>query len=165
MIHTLGTNAVDQMDLMMLHEQYQPPAVGVGEVVLVRLRGRHTWMSGTVEPPQVTSWKPGDPLGKRITVYVPKLGRLLEDLVHVGDPLHVNSPEIYHTAWECCTPGKVQNVQGSLIELQGRLNQTTADLGVVQDLVRNQDREISKLKAAQSFRHGKKEKELEPAAA
>lgn len=153
------------MDVQLLHEQYQPPAVGVGEVVLVKLRNRHCWMNGYVEPPQITSWKPGEPLGKRITVYVPKLGRLIEDIVHVGDPLHTNSPDIYHTAWECCTPGQMRNVQGTLVELQGRLGQTAADLKVAEDLLRDQAREISKLKAAASFRSGKKERDLEPASA
>jgi hypothetical protein len=147
------------MDVMQLHEKYQPPIVGVGEPVLIRFKNRNCFVAGYVQPPQIITWKPGDQLGKRISVYCPSMNRVIEDIVHIGDPLHTQSPEIYSTVWECCTPGKVINVQGAIVEMQARLAQLVAELKVVEEGNREHQREIGKLKAAKSF--GKKDKEPE----
>lgn len=147
------------MDIQVLHEQYNPPAVGVGEYVLVRIKGRNCWVGGFVEPPQTFVWKPGDPIGKRITVYVPRMNKIIEDIVHIGDPLHTRNSEIYHTVWETCVPGQVRNAQSAMLELEGRVGTTRADLDEAKKKIASQEIEISKLKAAQSFRGKRAEKE------
>jgi len=149
---------MDNLDAQALHEQYNPPVVGVGEPVLFRNRTRACWTLGLVHPPQRANWKPGDPLGKRICISVPSMGRVgdnvMTDVVHAGDPLHKYLPEIYHTVWELCNPGRVLSVgttiaemQDSLRDLGDRLTAVKGDLDAAHDINRSLQEQIDKLKA------------------
>lgn len=87
--------AMDAMERQLAHEAYQPPVVGVGDVVMFKRKGRNVWSMGMVYPPQVTNWQPGDPVGKRISILAIEIGmapKIVPDCYHINDPKFVHDP-------------------------------------------------------------------------
>lgn len=93
---------MDAMERQLAHEQYNPPVVGVGDIVLFKRRHRNVWAMGSVYPPQSVNWKPGDPVGKKIAILVTEPGRssyIAEDCYHIGDPKYVHDPNNQLSCW------------------------------------------------------------------
>lgn len=150
---------MDAMDIMALHEQYNPPVIGAGNLVLFRRRNRNTWDLGAVYPPQRIGWKPGEPIGKRINIAI--IGNVVnkqieEDVVHINDPLYIHDPHKVRSCWELITNIDSSQLLGVYNELLSQVSQLQASVDAIRQTSDMAMSEVSKLAAANSMKQGKK---------
>lgn len=151
---------MDAMDIMALHEQYNPPVIGAGNTVLFKRRNRNTWDLGMVYPPQRIGWKPGEPIGKRINIAI--IGNIVnkqieEDVVHINDPLYIHDPHKTRSCWELITNIDQSQLMGIYNELLSQMAQLHASVDAIRQTSDTAMSEVSKLAAANSMnRQGKK---------
>lgn len=144
--------AMDAMERQLAHEAYQPPVVGVGDVVLFKRKGRNVWSMGMVYPPQVTDWQPGMPVGKRISILAVDIGmapRIVQDCYHINDPKFVYDPGINGTicCWKEISSATSSDLLSVYNEVLGKNAQIEADMA---ELKKNHQMllgEISRLSA------------------
>jgi len=120
--------AMDAAERQLAHEAYQPPVVGVGDVVLFRRKSRRIWAMGMVYPPQRHEWQPGQPIGKRINILAIEIGmvpKVVEDCYHINDPKYVYDPGYNEICcWQeisAATPSDLLAVYNEVLGKAGRL--------------------------------------------
>lgn len=144
---------MDHTERMALHEAYKSPAVGVLEPVFFKRRKENFWSIGFVMPPQIHGWKPGDPLGKRLRIYVPMtpFGKppVEDDCVHINDPYYSTDPHSIVCAWEKASNDILSTPALTLLvnSLSERLLKLEAEAEASRNTIAQQTSEISRLGA------------------
>lgn len=148
---------MDHTERMALHEQYKSPAVGVLEPVFFKRRKENFWGIGFVMPPQIHGWKPGDPIGKRLRIYVPMtpFGKspVEDDCVHINDPYYSTDPHSLVCAWEKASNDILSTQALALLvkSISDRLVVLEAEAEASRSTIAQQTAEISRLGAQLSM--------------
>lgn len=133
---------MDAMEVMLAHEQYKAPPVSVGELILYKRLKQEGWHLGWVAVPSIRGWKPGDPIGKKVSISI--LPRnfgsplTIDDCCHEGDPLYVHDQTNTRSCW-----AKVGPTAASLSDMSAMYNEILGELKKSHD----QEGEIVKLKS------------------
>lgn len=144
--------AMDAMERQMAHEAYQPPVVGVGDVVLFKRKGRNVWSMGMVYPPQATNWNPGDPVGKRITILAIEIGvppKPVPDCYHINDPKFVHDPGMTGTVccWKEISTASTSDLLAVYNEVLGKVGRLEAEFAELKKAHEMNLNELARLNA------------------
>jgi len=125
--------AMDAMERQLAHEAYQPPVVGVEDVVLFKRKGRNVWSMGMVYPPQKMDWQPGMPVGKRISILAIEIGmapKIVQDCYHINDPKFVYDPGFNGSicCWKEMAATTTSDFLATYNELLGKTGQLEAEM-------------------------------------
>lgn len=141
---------MDAMEKMQLHEAYIPPVIGVGNTVLFKRRHRTVWELGTVYPPQNVSWKPGDPVGKQISICVwagQPACKIEENCVHIKDPLYIYDDQRQRSCWEAVSAVTPDALLTVFTELQSKMQIAEAEMAETKQHLNNTMTELARLSA------------------
>jgi hypothetical protein len=144
--------AMDAMERQQAHEAYNPPVVGVGDVVLFKLKGRAVWGLATVYPPQRHGWNPGDPVGKRIALLAFNIDmppKIIQDCYHIEDPMYVYDNGMRGTiyCWKEISSASPSDLIAVYNEVLGKCGRLEADFAESQKTQQYLLNEISRISA------------------
>lgn len=164
----------DIQDVYTMHEQYKAPPVAIGELLMYKKQRQEVWDFGWAYPANPKMWKPGEPVGKTITIRIaPKnFGQpmILENCVHVNDPLYVHDTTGTRSCWEKTgieskSVSDMVALYNELLEElkvakanEGELVKIKAELAQVKQIADNANESLSKMNATVSLLSSSKAK-------
>lgn len=149
---------MDAMERTALHEAYVAPTVGVGNLVLFKRRHRQVWELGIVFPPQSINWKPGDPVGKQISICVlagNPACKVEENCVHIKDPYYIYDDQRQRSCWELISNISGDEMKTAYAEILAKVMQLETTLEETKQHLNNTMTELSKMSASRSQQRGR----------
>lgn len=160
----------DVQDVWTLHEEYvklkKAPPLALGDLVAFKQGKKDGWDFGWVYFANAKHWKPGDPLGDMINIRrCPRnFGEpmIIENCIHVGDPLYEYDNSGTRSCWEavCKSPMTVSNMGAMYNELleelkkaraaEGELVRLKAELEQLKIVANNATSDVAKIASAVS---------------
>lgn len=158
----------DVQDVWTMHEEYvklkKAPPLALGDLVAFKQGKKDGWDFGWVYFADAKNWKPGDPLGDMINIRrCPRnFGEpmLIENCIHVGDPLYEYDTSGTRSCWEkvCIDAMTVSNMGSLYNELlnelkkakvaEGELVKLRAELEQLKIIAGNATTEVAKMSSA-----------------